>query len=752
VNQIRLHTHVKYSSRILRVVLVAVLSLCSLSALAQTSEAQLIKSYKAEQDPSRKFMRMMALGEFYTNNDIYLADSLQEVILKKSRNFPDSIRFNALFFSARVARIQGDNEEYSRKILACQPFLNKLNSNEVRFKVYRHLGYYHSSVLETETADFYLKMALKLASRDRSTTKLAEAHSFIALNFMQENAKDSALYYAGMSIQYARRSGNKALLAESFNIQAEIYDFFGQVELSVAKNLISLQLAEEVQNVYLMAKFSREIGQSQTTILNLDDAEYYFNRSLNYAERIRDYRQMALALTNLAQVQLNRKQYNLATDNSQKSIKYLTKLNDVNGLGETHNILGLILKDQKEYDLAVSSFNKALICYESTINKDKIAGVYHNVGTVLQKQKKYSGALNQLNRSIAIREKFGSKNQIYNTYRVIAEVYKEINDKDESLKYMELYLDYLDSNTTIQAATKIAELSESYRSEQRERRIKSQADSIERARQDVYVSQTKLENSDLRNNLQRYIIIAFLIIVVLAGIIIFYRWNQTKIKQERKEAEMSQTLLRAQMNPHFVFNAMSVIQSYIYENDIENSTKFLVNFSRLMRLILENSPKEFIPIRTEVEILNKYLETQKLRFEDRFQFFIEMADDLTDEFAIIPPMITQPFIENSIEHGQLHTIEGGFIRIRFAKEKGMLNITIEDNGIGRSSSRQNKKSSAHKSMAMEITRERIDNLNSKYRTEGFMHVEDFDDESKTGTRVLIALPYNVETTPQNRKE
>ena len=127
-------------------------------------------------------MRLMALGEYYADHDIYLADSLQKVILKKSRNFPDSIRFNALFFSARIARIQGDNEEYSRKILACQPFLNKLNSDEVRFNVYRHLGYYHSSVLETETADFYLKMSLKLAKKDRSTAKLAEANSFIALN------------------------------------------------------------------------------------------------------------------------------------------------------------------------------------------------------------------------------------------------------------------------------------------------------------------------------------------------------------------------------------------------------------------------------------------------------------------------------------------------------------------------------------------------------------------------------------------
>lgn len=725
------------------------MSLCLFGVFGQTGEAQLLKSYKAEKDPTRKFMRMMALGEYYADHDIYLADSLQKVILKRSRNFPDSIRFNALFFSARVARIQGDNEEYSRNILACQPFLNKLNSDEVRFKVYRHLGYYHSSVLETETADFYLKKALKLAKKNKNTTKLAEANSFLALNFMQENAKDSALHYAGMAIQYGRRSGNKALLSETFNIQAKIYDFFGQVELSVGKNLISLQLAEEVQNVYLMAKFSREIGQSQTIILNLDDAEYYFKRSLNYSERIRDYRQIALALTNLAQVQLKRKQYELATENAQKSIKYLTRLNDMNGLGETHNIVGLILKEKKNYNLAVNNFNKALIYYESTNNREKIAGVYHNVGTVFQKQKKYSNALNYLNRSIEIREKFGAKNQIFKTYRVIAEVYKEINNKDESLKYMEMYLDYLDSNMTIQAATKIAELSESYRSEQRERLITMQTDSIERARQDKYVSQTKLENSDLRNNLQTYIIIAFLIIVVLAITIIFYRWNQTKIKQERKEAEMSQTLLRAQMNPHFVFNAMSVIQSYIYENDIENSTKFLVNFSRLMRLILENSPKEFIPIRTEIEILNKYLETQKLRFEDRFQFFIEAEDCVIDEFAIIPPMITQPFIENSIEHGQLHTVDGGFIRIRFAKEKGMLNITIEDNGIGRDSSTQNKKSSAHKSMAMEITRERIDNLNSKYRTEGFMHVEDYDNQTKTGTRVLIALPYNVETALLN---
>jgi len=385
-----------------------------------------------------------------------------------------------------------------------------------------------------------------------------------------------------------------------------------------------------------------------------------------------------------------------------------------------------------------------LVFYESTGNKESIASVYHNVGTVFQKQRKYLNALNYLERSIEIRKQFGSKNQIYNTYRVMSSVYKDIGKTNESLRYMELYLDYLDSNTTLQAATKIAELSELYRSDQRERLILSQADSIERQRQEKVLTSTKLENSQLRNNFQMYIILAFLIIIVLAGIIGFYRWNQTKIKQQQREAEMSQTLLRAQMNPHFVFNAMSVIQSYIYENDTVNSSKFLVNFSRLMRLILENSPKEFIPLETEVEILQKYLETQKLRFEDRFEYDIDVSEEINSEYAMIPPMITQPFIENAIEHGQLHTIEGGFINISFKKLNDLLQIMIEDNGIGRKGSEMNKKSKAHKSMAMNITRERIDNLNKKYRTEGFLLVEDYNKELKTGTKVLISLPYKEE--------
>ncbi len=721
------------------------LLLITFSAQAQGfKEKQLIEAVNKEKNDKKRFLKTLELGEYYKYHDLQKADSLKHLLLQQSRVFDDSIRFSALMYSAEVNNFQGNQEEYFRDILACQSFLNKVNSEEVTFKIYRHLGYYHSYSLEFNTANFYLQNTLKMAKKMRSNPKIAEVNNYLAINAMYQNNKDSAIFYTEQAIQYARRTTNKDVLAKSMNTQAQIYDYFGQIELSVAKNIIAHELANMTNNHFLLANYTREIGKSQRLIANLREADLYFKKSYEHAQIINDKRQMGLALSNLGTIYYDKKDYTRAISTTQRAIVLLTEQNDNNGLGEANNNLGEIYREQKMYDLAASYFNRALVLYESSGNKEKIAGVYHNVGTVFQKQKKYKNALNYLNRSIEIRKQYGSKSQIYNTYRVISDVYRDLGKNDLSLQYLEIYVDYLDSNTTLQAATKIAELNESYRSEQREQLISSQADSIERQRQERALTATKLENSQLRNNFQTYIILAFLIIIVLAGIIGFYRWNQTKIKQQQKEAEMSQTLLRTQMNPHFVFNAMSVIQSYIYDNDTENSSKFLVNFSRLMRLILENSSKEYIPLETEIEILNKYLETQKLRFEDRFNFNIDISPELSIETVMIPPMITQPFIENAIEHGQLHTTQNGFIQVTFEKNGDLLEISIIDNGIGRKSSEMNKKSKAHKSMAMNITRERINNLNKKYKTEGTLAIEDYDKVLKTGTKVLISLPFKEE--------
>lgn len=701
------------------------------------NEASYRKAYLTEKDNTKKFWRQVALGKFYQLNNVQKADSIRYAIIDASRMESDSAKLQALIFDLRVEALLGNKTAYYAKILQLQPYLSRTDSKLNQVHIFQFLAEYHIAYREFEQADIYLTEALRFSKRLRNYALTAETNRLFAKMNMEQNKRDASLEFAETAIQYARRSTDQSLMAKCVNMQSFIYNFFGQVELSVSKNFMALQLAKRAKDFPQVAQYQREIGESQYQIFNYDNANNFFIQSREMAIKIRDKRLEGLADTDLALVKLAKKEYGEAIAEFKNAIRILQAQNDQDGLGLAHKYLGNAFNEQQDYNNALRYYNMALVYFESASNRSEIASVYHLVGTVFAEQGKYKNALNYLNRSIEIRSQYGYIGGIYPSYKEIADVYKKTGNMKLAYQYLDMYSDYSDSARIVEVSAKIAELSELYRSEQRERLIAFQADSIELQRKEK-------ENTELRNIFQTYIIIGFIVLLALGAFIIYNRWKQRNIRQLQREAEMNQTLLRSQMNPHFVFNAMSVIQSYIYENDTKNSTKFLINFSKLMRLILENSSKEFIPLGTEIDILNKYLETQKLRFGDRFEYEVTVNDQLLQEEAVIPPMITQPFIENAIEHGQLHTIDGGFIHVRFTKDEEMLHVTIEDNGIGRKSSANNKKSAEHKSMAMKITQDRINNLSYKYKILGRMEIADYDKEKETGTLVNIYLPYRTE--------
>lgn len=704
---------------------------------ANEDEASYKRAYLTEKNSTKRFWKQLELGKYYQFNDVQKADSIRYAIIDASRNESDSAKLQALIFDLRIEELRGNKTAYYAKILQLQPYLSRTDSKLNQVYIFHLLAEYHIAFREYEQAEIYLTEALRFSKRVRSYALIAETDRLLAKLNMEQNKRDASLDLAETSTQYARRSSDKSLMAKCVNMQSVIYNFFGQVELSVSRNFIALQLAKEANDYPQVAQYQREIGESQFQIFNYDNANNFFMQSRETALRIRDKRLVGLADTDIGLVKLARKDYVHAINDLKDAVHTLQAFNDQDGLGLAHKYLGNAFNEQQKYNDALRYYNMALVYFESAANRSQIAAVYHLVGTVFAEQGKYKNALNYLNRSIEIRSQYGSIGGIYASYKEMADVYKKTGNMDLAYKYLNMYSDYADSARIVEVSAKIAELSELYRSEQRERLIAIQADSIELQRK-------QKENTELRNIFQTYIIIGFIVVLALGALIIYNRWKQRNIKQLQREAEMNQTLLRSQMNPHFVFNAMSVIQSYIYENDTKNSTKFLVNFSKLMRLILENSSKEFIPLGTEIDILNKYLETQKLRFGDRFEYEVSVNEQLLQEEVVIPPMITQPFIENAIEHGQLHTVEGGFIHVRFTKDEELLHVMIEDNGVGRKGAKLNKKSAEHKSMAMKITQDRIDNLSYKYKILGRMEIEDFDKKKETGTLVNIYLPYRTE--------
>jgi len=223
-----------------------------------------------------------------------------------------------------------------------------------------------------------------------------------------------------------------------------------------------------------------------------------------------------------------------------------------------------------------------------------------------------------------------------------------------------------------------------------------------------------------------------------------------KIKQietafEHKIAETEMIALRAQMNPHFIFNCLNSIKLYTLENDSQTASEYLTKFSQLIRLVLENSRSEKVTLQKELETLKLYIELEAMRFKDKVQYKINVVPHIDQQYIEIPPLLLQPYVENAIWHGLMHKPEGGNITIDIAQpDEYLLHIEISDDGIGREMAGQHKSKSAtrQKSFGLKMTSERLDAINHIYQTKTEVKIVDLADTegNAAGTKVIIEIP------------
>jgi LytS/YehU family sensor histidine kinase len=181
-----------------------------------------------------------------------------------------------------------------------------------------------------------------------------------------------------------------------------------------------------------------------------------------------------------------------------------------------------------------------------------------------------------------------------------------------------------------------------------------------------------------------------------------------------KTGELEMQALRAQMNPHFIFNCLSSINHFILKNESEMASDYLTKFSRLIRMVLNNSKNPLINLEEELEMLRLYMDLERLRFNNTFDYSINFYNHFDISSIFIPPLLLQPFAENAIWHGLMNKKEQGLMEVAFELDNGMLNCYIIDNGIGRKNAETLKSKSAEKqkSMGMQITAERLALFNS----------------------------------------
>lgn len=218
-----------------------------------------------------------------------------------------------------------------------------------------------------------------------------------------------------------------------------------------------------------------------------------------------------------------------------------------------------------------------------------------------------------------------------------------------------------------------------------------------------------------------------------------------KRKCQQKIIELEHRFLLVHMDPHFIFNSLTAIQNYIFKNDPYQATRYFSSFSKLVRLILENSQKDFTAIAHEVETLTLYLELQKLRFGDKFEFSITVDPDIDAEHHTIPPMLAQPFIENAIERGTVHMGKRGFIIIRFNLSGSNILFEVEDNGgeYPTSNANQLKLKKEFEAHAYRISKDRLLNLGKIFHRKYKVEIKDLAqvaDKGRQGTLIRFTLP------------
>ena len=220
--------------------------------------------------------------------------------------------------------------------------------------------------------------------------------------------------------------------------------------------------------------------------------------------------------------------------------------------------------------------------------------------------------------------------------------------------------------------------------------------------------------------------------------------ERTKSKLQQKASELEMQALRAQMNPHFVFNSLSSINRFILQNNRNQASEYLTKFSKLIRLILQNSQVSLIPLESELESLGLYLELEAVRFEHHFTYKIVVNNQLDVTALKVPPLVIQPYAENAIWHGLMHKEDKGTLTIELFEETEMLCCKITDDGIGRKMAQQKKSKSAnsHKSMGMRITAERISLLQRQTNLMTSITINDLvlPDGNAGGTEVFLKLP------------
>jgi tetratricopeptide (TPR) repeat protein len=600
-------------------------------------------------------------------------------------------------------------------------------------------------------------------------------------NYYSRISCDSSKYFAQLSYQLAITANNQIGIAMGYNMLGIAYSHCGNYDRAIVNYGLSLEILKKLGNKRGIAHMLNNIGVIYKNKGDYKKALDYYWQNKKIAEEIGDPESMVIALNNFGILYYEWGKYELALENYENAVKILEEKNDKVQLSVLLNNIGELYSKLNQDEKALAYYDRVLKISQEINNKKGIINTYSNSAVVQMKMGNFNLASDNLQKALSISEELGNKVQIAEILVKLALVniklanfpkakinldksldlssqlsnlfilkdanqayydyYEAINNKGKALEYYKKYIQIKDSLFNVDSRKEIEELRTKYETEVKEQEISNLLKEKE-------INKLEIEKQKL---LKYYLIFAILFIMVVS-LLMFNRFKLKKKNEkneiEKSKLEIEQRLLRSQMNPHFIFNSMNSINSFITDNDASSAQLFLSKFSRLIRYILENSREPFIPFQDEMNTLELYLELEQLRFENKFSFSIVNDFEENPEDILIPPMFIQPFIENAIIHGIQNKKGKGHISIELKIENNQMLCIIKDDGIGRekAASFKNKKAISHDSLGIKVINERLEILGLKMKGGANVLFSDLKDDkgNPSGTLVELRIPFELD--------
>jgi len=525
----------------------------------------------------------------------------------------------------------------------------------------------------------------------------------------------------------------------------------------------ALKIAEKENDLKNIAISSNGIGNTLSNIPDrVNDVLPYFQRSLDAHQKLGNSLGIAMNYLSISDYYIHLKDYKTAHEYLDKLLELNQKREDLFGLAITYEFMGIAyLKEGINLDKAITYFQKSATNFETLNNKHKQGDLLIHLGDTYLKKNELELAEQYYLQSLSLSKKLDALELIGRSAYKLSEVLEKKDDYKTALVYFKLSKTYMDSIKLNEQNVKIEALTQEYNLEKKE-------NDIQLLEKDRNLQQAVMDTQ--KQQLERKQIVNILLGIGLVSIVIIFalqyrnyrtkKVTNAKINQAEKEkmntiyernlAQAEILVTRLRVNPHFLFNSLNAITYLIQSEQNSKAIKYLEIFSHYTRMLLETSKQQLIPLQEELELAEHYLILEENRFSQDFKFYITGHDNPEIEEVFIPPLLLQPFLENSVWHGLLVSQrEEKILRINIIHTEEITQVIIDDNGAGRKSKDEKDTIKSHKSMGMQIIKERIELYNKTYEGNISYRIIDKKDDSgnSLGTQIVLELQNTADHFP-----